>query len=116
MGFMFLPTLGVLLMLTVGFFDPIAMWNWIKSDDGWAIFTRIVLFLAEIVLVTVLYFYYLQEDRAKDIISNAAKNSTKGTKVYYGTDIYQIFDNASSNRDHYVCTTEDDDIKIIRRV
>lgn len=62
MSFMFLPTLAVLTLLLVGFFDPIAMWTFIKSNSGGAVTIRIILFLAEISLVWHFYYKYQQED------------------------------------------------------
>lgn len=65
MSLMFLPTMAVLFVLLVGFFDINAMWVWIKSNSGGAIFARIAMLLAEICLVTYLYFYYLEEEKEK---------------------------------------------------
>lgn len=115
MGFMFLPTLGVLLMLVVGFFDPMAMWNWIKSNDGWAIAVRILLFLAETGLVVVMYFYYLEKD-AKD----GALKGTKGQPAYvsrsYRTELREIFHNASSDDHFKIFDTESSNIKVIEHI
>lgn len=73
MSFMFLPTLGVLIILLVGFFDPIAMWLFIKSNDGWAVFTRVVLLIAEIALITSLYFHYLEDYKKQNIAQEEKK-------------------------------------------
>jgi len=73
MSFMFLPTLGILIILLVGFFDPIAMWIFIKSNDGWAVFTRVVLLIAEIALITSLYFHYLEDYKKQNITQEEKK-------------------------------------------
>lgn len=115
MGFMFLPTLGVLLMLVVGFFDPMAMWNWIKSNDAWAIFVRIVLFIAEVGLVVVMYFYYLDEE-----IKNAALKGTKGQFAYmtrnYRTELREVFGNSSSDDHFKIFETESSNVRVIELI
>lgn len=113
MGFMFLPTLGVLLMLLIGFFDPIVMWNWIKSDSGWAIFTRIIIFCLEIGLVTYLYFDYLK----KEIKTNSNGISVTEEEVYYNTDMYMLWSDRRDNFSFkfYKTRTEDPNILIIER-
>ena len=113
MGFMFLPTLGVLLMLLVGFFDPIAMWDFIKSDSGWAIFTRIFLFIGEVVLVLNLYFYYLKQDRLKNLSAN--KTTTK-EKYKYDRSLYQVFPDNDYDYEFFKFATEDPNIIIIERI
>lgn len=113
MGFMFLPTLGVLLMLLVGFFDPIMLWNWIKSDSGWAVFTRIIIFILEVGLVTILYFDYLK----KEIKENAKSIKGSEEEMCYNTDLYALWGDRKDN-DHfkfYKTKTEDSNIIIIER-
>lgn len=114
MGFMFLPTLGVLLMLVVGFFDPMAMWSWIKSNDGWAIFVRIVLFVAEVGLVVVMYFYYLEEETKKQALDgNGSKN---GERRSSRTEICDLFKNGSSRDSFRVFETENANIRIVELI
>lgn len=56
MSFMFLPTLGVMLLLLVGFWSATDLWKFIISDTGGAITIRILLFIAECGLVIGMYF------------------------------------------------------------
>lgn len=78
MSFMFLPTFAVLLMLLVGFFDPIALWTFIKSDSGWAITIRVLLFLAEMILVAILYFDYLEKDKQANLLKEVSDTTKVG--------------------------------------
>lgn len=114
MGFMFLPTLSVLLLLTVGFFDPVAMWVWIKSSHGWAVFTRIVIFAAEIGLTTLLYFYYLQKDREEQVKKDAKAEGSK-RRVSYDQYAYRLFPDGESGYYFYVQQTEDPNIQLLIR-
>lgn len=114
MGFMFLPTLGVLLMLIVGFFDPIAMWNWIKSDAGWAIATRIILFVVEIGLVVVLYYQYLDEEIKKNAMAGNYPK-TKGYTARYTSELRDIL-NGHSDDTYKVYNTESSNIKLIELI
>jgi len=114
MGFMFLPTLGVLLMLVVGFFDPIAMWNWIKSNDGWAIFVRIVLFLLETGLVVVMYFYYLDEETKKQAFDG--KGAKNGERRNSRTEICDLYRTATSRDAFRVFETENANIRIVELI
>lgn len=114
MSFMFLPTLGVLLMLVVGFFDPVAMWNWIKSDNGWAIFTRIALFLAEIGLITVLYFYYFDKEK-RDAILKEGRGVGKKQRTAYDQYVFRVWYDNSQNHYFYIQATEDPNIQILIR-
>ena len=114
MGFMFLPTLGVLLMLLIGFFDPIMLWNWIKSDSGWAIFTRIIIFLLETGLVILLYFDYLKKDQIENIHKkNRSENNNKS--LGYSTYVRDFYENGQSNDNYTLTYTEDPNIVIITR-
>jgi len=112
MGFMFLPTLGVLLMLVVGFFDPIAMWNWIKSNDGWAIAVRIIIFLLETALVIVMYFNYL-EDEVKRAALGGKDVAKSGISRSARTELYQLFSGTSSD-EYTVFDTESSNIKVVQ--
>lgn len=93
---MFLPTLGVLLMLLVGFFDPLAMWNFIKSDTFWAVFIRVILFIAEITLIVLMYFHYLNLEIKEDVL-NGNYSTNRKEKRYDGTDLKTIFHNRDGN-------------------
>lgn len=112
MGFMFLPTLGVLLLLLIGFFDPILLWTWIKSSSGWAVFTRIVIFLLEAGLVTFLYFDYLKKDRIEKIKNSAGAKDTK-TSIEYGRYARDMFYNATNQDEYFLIPTDDPNFVII---
>ena len=117
MGFMFLPTLGVLLMLLVGFFDPIMLWTWIKSPSGWAVFTRVVLFLLETGLVILMYFYYLEEENRNKLKSEYKIDSSSEIQVSKYTDVYEVFKDktSSDSYNYYKNYTEDPNITLIER-
>lgn len=117
MGFMFLPTLGVLLMLLVGFFDPIMLWTWIKSPSGWAVFTRVVLFLLETGLVILMYFYYLEEDSKNKLKSECKIDLSSEKQVSKYTDIYEVFSDKTSSDSYtyYKNYTENPNITLIER-
>ena len=114
LGFMFLPTFAILVVLIVGFFNPVAMWTWIKSNDGWAIFTRVAMLLAEIVLVVILYFQYLREE-IMEAANNKKFDQSRANAVSWNKDVYDLFNNRSSD-DYYFCyKTKDPDIVIVER-
>ena len=117
MGFMFLPTLGVLLMLLVGFFDPIMLWTWIKSPSGWAVFTRVVLFLLETGLVILMYFYYLEEENKNKLKSECKIDLSSEKQVSKYTDVYEVFNDKTSSDSYtyYKNYTENPNITIIER-
>lgn len=114
MGFMFLPTLGVLTMLLVGFFDPVAMWTFIKSDNGWAVFTRLIVFLIEVGLVTGLYHYYKYEERIKGYFKT--KDSIQRERIDKDTTVRYMFNNQGYHDDHKIYRTEDDNIVLVERI
>lgn len=116
MGYMFMPTLGVLLMLLVGFFDPWAMWEFIKSNSFWAILIRIILFLAEIILIAVMYSHFEE----KEILENGEKYiKGKASKTFQGNNDFD--DGAFGQNCRYddnieVYPTEDEFIKVIKLI
>lgn len=118
MGFMFLPTLGVLLMLLVGFFDPIMLWTWIKSPSGWAIFTRVLLFLLETGLVILMYFHYLEEENHNKYIAECddVKVNRSNRKSVPGIDnMYDLFPRDGVPYTYFKIPTEDPNIVLIER-
>ena len=119
MGFMFLPTLGVLLMLLVGFFDPIMLWTWIKSPSGWAVFTRVVLFLLETGLVILMYFHYLEEENRSKYIAECddIKVNRSNKKSIYGIDtVHELFSKSKySSSSYFKIPTDNPDIVLIER-
>ena len=103
MGFMFLPTLGVLLMLLVGFFDPIQMWNWIKSDSAWAIIVRILI-------------SKLGNNYTTEINENIEKETgSDGTckSINYSTYARDMFDDTSSSDKYILKYTKNPNVVII---
>jgi hypothetical protein len=65
--FSLLPTIVTILLILVGFFSFTETLNFVTSNSSGAILTRVALFIAEIVLVIVMYRYYEKED----VINNA---------------------------------------------
>lgn len=114
MGFMFLPTLGVLLLLVVGFFDPIAMWVWIKSNAGLAVTARIIIFLLEIGLVTILYFDYLEKDKKQKLLEGKGAGTGR-EKVYKEQYVYRLWNDLSTSYYFYVHSTDDPNVKVLVR-
>ena len=117
MGFMFLPTLGVLLMLLVGFFDPIMLWTWIKSPSGWAVFTRVILFLLETGLVILMYFHYMKEENKNKLKSECKIDPLSEIPIGKYTDIYEVFKGGTSgdSYNYYKNYTENPNIVLIER-
>lgn len=62
MGFMFIPTFSVLVLIFFWFLSWSEFVAFITSKSGWAGFLRIVLLLAEICLVWYFYDKYNQQD------------------------------------------------------
>jgi hypothetical protein len=118
MSFMFLPTLAVLTLLLVGFFDPIAMWTFIKSDSGGAVIIRIILFLAEVSLVWYFYYKYLQEDMIleaqKDVEEFLKGRPFKTMKAY--SDLGCIKSHWKSSDSCEIYNTPDKNIVIIKLI
>lgn len=114
MGFMFLPTLGILTLLLVGFFDPVAMWNFVKSNDGLAVFVRVILFIAELVLVVILYKRYEKEEMIKNI--NNDKDHLRSRKISSSTVVYDLFEQGSYRDSHRIYRTSDDNVIVVERM
>ena len=113
MGFMFLPTLGVLTMLLVGFFDPVAMWTFIKSDNGWAIFTRLVVFLIEVGLITGLYYHYKNEEFIHKSMED--KDSLLCEQRTEATWLRHLFDESRDGNKYFVFKTSKKNIVVVER-
>lgn len=60
--FSLLPTLVTILLILVGFFSFTETLNFVTSNSGWAIFTRIALFIAEVLLVIIMYRVYENDE------------------------------------------------------
>lgn len=110
-----LPTLSVLTILFFGFFNISNTIAFISSSNGWAVFLRIILVIAEIALVVIMYKHYEKQG----IIADASK----GVKPEYGR---RLVDNTShirnlrqgwdSNDKFYAHTTENENIVVVERI
>lgn len=116
MGFMFAPTLGILLMLLVGFFDPIAMWTFIKSDTAGAVITRLVMFVLEVGFVIGLYVSYMEEESKKEVLDQINSGNIGEAKEITHNDYISNIIRRDNYDDKYVYyNTHNPDIKIIER-
>lgn len=75
--FSLLPTLVTILLILVGFFSFEDTLTFITSNSPGAIAVRVLLFIAEVVLVIVMYNYYLKED----VITNTKGNGVHHEKI-----------------------------------
>jgi len=117
LSFMFLPTLGVLLLLLVIFMDPITMVEWLFSDNGWAGFLRFVLLVAEITLIIILYNKHYR----KAIIDEVATKlggiiGTEQRNVNYGSAVKYCFSTTKYDDYYTLEDTKYTNIVIVRRV
>lgn len=118
MSFLFLPTLGVLLLLLVGFWDPIALWNFIKSNSGGAIFVRVLLFIIETGLVITMYFYYLDKDEREQALNDdVGSKKAEKRRIHKSNYIENAYPDTSSGKsyDFWVYPTSSQDIIMIER-
>ena len=113
MGFMFLPTLGILTALLVGFFDPIAMWTFIKSNDSWAIFIRLVILITEIVIVAIMYGIYKSDEKTKGLLESQDGLTSK--TVAYNNYVYYSFDDASSKDTYTLYYSDNKNVVVLKR-
>lgn len=109
-----LPTLSVLTILFFGFFNILETINFISSTNGWAILLRIIMVIAEIVLVIIMYYKYRKEGELLD--AKNGKIDSNRRNIHYGTDVYRIDNNWSSDDKYFIHETKDSDIVIIERV
>ena len=84
-------------MLLVGFFDPIMLWTWIKSPSGWAVFTRVILFLLETGLVILMYFHYMEEENKNKLKSECKIDPLSEIQISKYADIYEVFKDKTSD-------------------
>ena len=113
MGFMFLPTLGILTVLLVGFFDPIAMWTFIKSNDALAIFTRLVILVTEIVIVIIMYNVYRSEEKRKGLL--VSQDGLTSKTVAYNNYVCNLFDEVSSRDTYTLYYSDDKNVVVLKR-
>jgi len=119
MSFMFLPTLGVLAMLLVGFFDPIALWDFIKGNTAGAVIIRVLLFIAELVLVGIMYEKYMGEEKEQNIIKSASSLTDDNAFDESGDQyLYRMWHDSGRSSDYKFerYKTEDNNIVIIKRI
>ncbi len=109
-----LPTLSVLTLLFFGFFDISRTISFIASDNGWAVTLRILLAIAEIVLVVIMYYQYRKEGIIQD-----AKNGKKGDRIEnmdYSRSVYRLKDEWRNSDQFNMYLTDCDDVVIIERI
>lgn len=116
MSFMFLPTLGVMLLLLVGFWSVTDLWKFITSDTGGAITIRILLFIAECGLVIGMYFYYLDEYTKEQLLKGDVKNKPKkpASGISYIEDVF--FNGRMRGSKYYIYGTENSNLILIERI
>ena len=114
MSFMFLPTLSVLCLLLVGFFDPIALWEFIRSNSGGAIFVRVILFIIEVTFVAYFYFKYLYEEEFEAALKDPESKCKKGRQINSYTEARGML-NSSSDNEIFLYDTANPNIKIIQK-
>lgn len=68
-----LPTLSILVLLFFGFFSIDKTISFISSNDGWAIFLRVLLVIAEITLIIYMYIDYKNKGEYEDLINQKSE-------------------------------------------
>lgn len=107
-----LPTLSILVLLFFGFFSISRTIEFISSNNGWAIFLRILSVIIEIALIWFMYEKYLKEETLK----SAGKNVSSGKQIVSNERIYECFnDTYNSANKYYLHKTEHPDIIVIQR-
>ena len=92
--------------------------EFISSDSGWAVFLRVVVFLAEIGLIVYFYLTYLKEE----IINEASKNKeslvgqSKKESISRRKQVEEFFGSTSYSDEYYQYATEHKNIIIIERI
>lgn len=107
-----LPTLSLLILLFFGFFSISKTIDFIASNNGWAVFLRILCVVMEIVLIWFMYDKYLKEESLK----TAGKIVSSGDEVRMDKEICRCFgDTYNSKNKYYVHRTEHSDVIVIKR-
>lgn len=65
-SFMFLPTLSVMIVIFCYFLSWSKFVGFMTSDNGWASFLRVLMILAELVLVCIMYEAYAKIEEAEE--------------------------------------------------
>lgn len=95
-----IPTISVLILLCFGFFSITKVLDFISSDNPLAIALRIILFIAEILLIWWMYDKYNTEDIRNSLLNN--ENNNLVTKSFtYSTYIGSAFPNSNHNDSDY---------------
>lgn len=108
----FIPTAALLILLFFAFFDVSDTIDFISSNQGGAIALRIIAFVLEVVLVTILYFRNLKEIIVEEGIKNL---KSKRKAIYPNSDMRDLLQ-GSRDDDYYVYDTDHPKMKIIERV
>lgn len=111
MRFACLPTLSVLMLLFFGFFSISRTLAFISSNEGLAIAIRVVLFIAEVVLVYIMYKHYEKEDIR---IQTGCDNN--GRSISGRKNIYEIFGSEYYDSMFKVYNTNNEDIITVERI
>lgn len=113
-----LPTLSMLTLLICGFFSISKAIAWISSDAGLAIFLRVALVIAEIVLIYIMYEHYREEEQKKDIVTNTEMylNRQKARTYSRSSEFRSISATNSSDDIFYIHDTEIPNTYIIEHI
>lgn len=106
-----LPTLSILVLLFCGFFSISKTIDFISSDSGWAIALRVLLVIAEIVLIIVMYLQYEKEG----IFEEGGSRRKNGYTISSGRSVSDLGAGWRYNDIFKSYSTSNDNIIIIER-
>lgn len=107
-----LPTLSLLVLLFFGFFSISKTIDFISSNNGWAIFLRILSVIIEIALIWFMYNKYLKEECLK----SGGKTVSAGHKTSANNEICHIFGDSRYTKNEYsLHKTDHPDVIVIKR-
>lgn len=120
MKFSLLPTLLTFTLLFLGFMSFEKAFNFLTANDGWSIFVRISLFIAEIILISVMYGIYKEEEEINKLkkINDVPSDTIDEKYVEYSEWLGNSFFSNGEYKSSYSYKsykTENDDIIIIKR-
>ncbi len=110
------PTMAILALVFFAIFDIQKTVSFITSQDGWAVFIRIVSLVAELLIIAFMYVEYEKEEsvnRVKSSIPNLNKDDSHD--VGYHTSLYNLNAKWTSSDTYKAHYTNDSDIMIIVR-
>ena len=93
--FSLLPTLITFSLLLLGFMSFENALAFLTAQTFWPIVVRILLFVAEIVLIFIMYKHYEEEEFRQNITTD----DKKGDRISYSSYVGNLFDSFSSSRD-----------------